>query len=80
MEVCYKSKGLNFKWVSPLTGGETLGVISEVGKSIKYDSLNDIKCEDYFIVSNHGQTYSVDECVVEIGGEYIEITGKELCK
>mgnify|MGYP003336310958 FL=1 len=80
MEVCYKSKGLNFKWKSPLTGGETLGVISEVGKSIKYDSLNDIKCEDYFIVSNHGQTYSLDECVVEIGGEYIEITGKELCK
>ena len=80
MEVCYKSKGLNFKWKSPLTGGETLGVISEVGKSIKYDSLNDIKCEDYFIVSSHGQTYSLDECVVEIGGEYIEITGKELCK
>ena len=80
MEVCHKSKGLNFKWKSPLTGGETLGVISEVGKSIKYDSLNDIKCEDYFIVSNHGQTYSLDECVVEIGGEYIEISGKELCK
>ena len=80
MEVCYKSKGLNFKWKSPLTGGETLGVISEVGKSIKYDSLNDIKCEDYFIVSSHGQTYSLDECVVEIRGEYIVISGKELCK
>jgi hypothetical protein len=51
-----------------------------VGKSIKYDSLNDMKCEEYFIVSNHGQTYSLDECEVEISGEYRQINGTELCK
>ena len=80
MEVCLKSKGLNFKWVSPLTGGETLGVISEVGKSITYDALNDMKCEEYYIVSSHGQTYALDECEVEISGLYRQISGMELCK
>ena len=83
MEVCYKSKGLNFKWVSPITGGETFGIISEVGILTKYyslkDLINDIKREEYYILSSHGQTYSLDECEVEISGEYRQISGVELC-
>jgi hypothetical protein len=83
MEVCYKSKGLNFKWVSPITGGETLGVISELRVLTKYyslkDLINDIKCEEYYILSSHEQTYSLDECEVEISGVYKKINGVELC-
>lgn len=83
MEVCLKSKGLKFRWVSPITGGETFGEISEVGKIIKYyslsDMINDIKKEEYYILSSQGQSYSLSECEVEVFGIYKHINGTELC-
>lgn len=52
-----------FKWVSPLTGGETSGIIKKITKS------PGIPC----FVSTFGNVYPVNECTVKFGDSYVKV-------
>lgn len=54
-----------FKWISPITKGETFGKIYKVYKKgyINYDRIE----------STVGNIYPLKECTVKIDNEFIEI-------
>lgn len=57
--------GKEFKWISPLTGGETFGIIKKI---IKDKYVNYIRIE-----STVGNVYPIRECTVKINNEFIDI-------
>lgn len=58
-----------FRWISPLTGGETYGVVRDVHKD-KY--IGYVR-----IVSTNNNVYPVRECTFKINDEFIEVTINE---
>lgn len=58
-------EGLNFKWISPITGGETYGVIKKVYK-YRFD-------HETMIESTNNNIYNLNECFVQIGDKFEKI-------
>jgi hypothetical protein len=54
-----------FKWISPITGGETFGVVFKVIKD-KYITYTRIE-------STKGNVYPLKECTFKINNEFIEV-------
>lgn len=54
-----------FKWISPITGGETFGIVNKVLKD-KYISY-------VRIISTNNNVYPVRECTFKINDEFIEV-------
>lgn len=58
-------KGSEFKWISPITGGETFGIVKKVYKyRFEYQTM---------IESTNGNVYDLNECYVKVGDEYEKI-------
>lgn len=57
--------GKRFKWISPITGGETFG---EVQKVYNYRFEN-----SPLIETKEGNVYPIKECFIKIGDEFEKI-------
>lgn len=55
--------GKEFKWISPITSGETHGVIQKVLNSDDYPRIESTK----------NNCYHLNECTVKINGEFIKV-------